>query len=198
MYKKINATLLAAWAFSVFTPALADQKIATGVMLANNCAGCHGTDGVSNGPSIPTIAGLSKDYFVAVMEAYRDGTAYSTIMDRIVKGYSEDEVSAMADYYAGKSFVNATQKFDSTLAKKGKALHGKYCDACHEEGGADSGDGGVLAGQWMPYLEWSIADLRTGARKVDKKMLKKIEEAIKKSGDEGVKALAHYYASQKK
>lgn len=198
MYKKINATLLAAWAFSMFTPALADQKIATGVMLANNCAGCHGTDGASNGPSIPTIAGLSKDYFVEIMNAYREGTAYSTIMGRIVKGYTDGEVNAMADYYASKPFVNAAQKFDASSAKKGKALHEKYCDACHEEGGAESGDGGVLAGQWMPYLEWSIADFRSGARKADKKMVKKIEEAVKKGGDGGISALTNYYASQKK
>ena len=29
-------------------------------MLANTCAGCHGTDGSSVGPASPTIAGISQ------------------------------------------------------------------------------------------------------------------------------------------
>ena len=61
-------------------------------MLANNCQGCHGTDGASVGPASPTIAGLSKDYFVEVMEGFASGDVKATIMDRIAKGYNKKEI----------------------------------------------------------------------------------------------------------
>ncbi|CAK0764883.1 Cytochrome subunit of sulfide dehydrogenase [Gammaproteobacteria bacterium] len=198
MYQTINATLLAALVLGVSTPVLAEQQTPTGAMLANNCTGCHGSDGVSNGPSIPSIGGLNEEYFVGIMNAYKDGTAYSTIMGRLVKGYSEDEIKAMANFYAKKSFVDAIQKSNTNLAKTGKDLHEKYCETCHEKGGADSSESGILAGQWIPYLQWTIADFKNGKRTVDKKMLKKLEQMFSQKGDEGIDALINYYAAQKK
>ena len=37
---------------------------ATARMLADTCAGCHGTDGGSQGPASPSIAGLDASYFL--------------------------------------------------------------------------------------------------------------------------------------
>lgn len=169
-------------------------------MLSDTCAGCHGTAGVSTGPSIPTIAGMSPDYFVSVMEAYKSGDAYSTIMGRIAKGYSEDEIKQMADFYAKKEFVAAPQKFDAALAKKGAKYHDKYCEKCHSEGGSlAEDDAGILAGQWIPYLEWTLMDVRAGVRVTDKKMVKKLKKLIAKEGNPADvrAALVNYYASQK-
>lgn len=40
-------------------------------MLADTCVGCHGPDGSSLGPAIPSIAGMSPNYFVGAMLAYK-------------------------------------------------------------------------------------------------------------------------------
>jgi sulfide dehydrogenase cytochrome subunit len=194
----MKAALWATLALGISLPVLAEEAIPTGVMLANNCTGCHGSDGASNGPSIPSIGGLSADYFISIMEAYRNGAAYSTIMGRIVKGYSEKEVEAMAKYYAEKSFVGSKQDTNAKLVKQGATLHQKYCETCHEDNGSESEDAGVLAGQWKPYLEWAITDFKDKAREVDKKMLKQLDKALSKSGDSGIGALANFYAAQKK
>ncbi|MFY9974750.1 MAG: c-type cytochrome, partial [Chromatiaceae bacterium] len=37
-------------------------------MLAETCAGCHGTDGTSVGPASPTIAGMNGEYFTELMQ----------------------------------------------------------------------------------------------------------------------------------
>ena len=34
----------------------------SGEMIANTCAGCHGTDGHSAGGNMPSLAGLNKRY----------------------------------------------------------------------------------------------------------------------------------------
>ncbi|CAK0759355.1 Cytochrome subunit of sulfide dehydrogenase [Gammaproteobacteria bacterium] len=198
MYNKINAALVVAVVLGVSTPALAEQALATGSMLANNCTGCHGIDGASHGPSIPSIGGLSKEYLVGIMKAYQEGKAYSTIMGRIAKGYTEDEIKVMADYYAGKPFVSANQKFDAKLSKNGESLHEKYCGKCHEEKGSSSDEAGILTGQWMPYLQWTIADFKGSKREAEKKMLTKLEQLLADKGDAGLDALLNYYARQKK
>ncbi len=143
-------------------------------MLSNTCAVCHGPNGESRGPGIPTIAGLSSDYFVDVMEGFKTGDVPSTIMDRIAMGYTPEEFKLMADFYAKKPFVVAKgQVSDPKLAKKGGKLHEKYCEKCHSDGGRlASDDAGILTGQWKAYTQAALEDFISGDRKAPKKWLK--------------------------
>jgi len=170
----------------------------SGEMLGNNCAGCHGTNGNSQGPATPTIAGISKDYFVDTMKAYKSGGRPSTIMGRIAKGYTDDEIDAMAKFFVEQRFKAGMQVSDKSKAKKGAKLHDKYCEKCHEDGGSSSeDDAGILAGQWGPYLHYTMEDFMSGAREQPKKMKKKVEKLHKKTGDVGMDRLMNFYASEK-
>jgi sulfide dehydrogenase cytochrome subunit len=166
-------------------------------MLANTCAGCHGPDGSSTGPATPSIAGVSEEYMIEIMEDYAKDKYASTIMGRIAKGYTEEEIKAMAKFFAGKKMKTIDQKANSTMATKGKRLHDKYCEKCHEDGGRSAeDDAGILAGQMMPYLANTMEDFHAGTREMPKKMAKKMKSMYKKAGDEGVEALVNYYGSQ--
>ena len=117
-----------------------------------------------------------------------------TIMDRIAKGYSEEEIVKMADVFAKQQFVRHAQATDAKLVKRGRKLHDKNCEKCHEDGGRTSVDDvGILAGRWMPYLENTMADFQSKKRKMPKKMAKK----MKGLSDKDVQALVHYYGSLK-
>lgn len=165
-------------------------------MLANTCAGCHGTNGVSTGPAAPTIAGKSAEYINDVMASYKDGSRHSTIMGRIAKGYTEEEIALMADYYAALPFVSSAsqQTFDSAKVAQGKKLYKKNCSKCHDENGSlAEDDSGILAGQWLPYLQYTMADYRDGRQEMTKKMKKKVD----KLDDDQIEALLQFFASQK-
>lgn len=166
-------------------------------MLANTCVGCHGANGISNGPATPSIAGISEEYFVENMQGYASGEVPSTIMGRIAKGYSEEEIMLLAGYFSKQSFAPAMQDSDAALAKKGAKLHDKYCEKCHAEGGTSAeDDAGILAGQWTPYLNWTLADYHSGDRQATKKMAKQMKKMKKKAGDEGTAQLLNFYAGQ--
>lgn len=77
------------------------EPITKGAMLSITCAGCHGTDGKSAG-TIPSIAGKSADYISKAMLDFRDGNRPSTVMQRHAKGYSDEEIKLIADYFASK------------------------------------------------------------------------------------------------
>ena len=170
----------------------------SGEMLGNTCAGCHGTYGVSTGPATPSLAGMPEEYFVESMEAYRDGTRPATIMTRIAKGYTDEEYALMGAFFVKQKSTPTKQPFDAAAAKAGKKLHKKYCEKCHEDGGSlgDDADSNALAGQPMAYVQWSLDDYNSGDRKVGKKMKKKLKSLHQRNGDEGIKQLLHYYASQ--
>ena len=165
-------------------------------MLAYTCAGCHGTDGSSVGPATPSIAATDPTYFTDVMIAYKKADRPSTVMTRIAKGYSEDEIEAMAKFFAEQKFVRYPQKYDAAKAKRGKDLHEEYCEKCHEDGGRNPEDSSVLAGQWMPYLQIAMEEFLDGKREMPKKMKSKVETLIKKEGKESCDDLYHYYGSQ--
>lgn len=175
--------------------AIADTPSAS--MLANTCAGCHGTNGSSFGPASPTIAGISPEYFIESMQEYASGKRPSTIMQRIAKGYSEKEIGLMAHYFSKQPFVRQPQSHDINLARKGKALHKKYCEKCHEDSGRSAeDDAGILAGQWSLYLSYMMDDYTSGRREMDKKMKKRVKKLQEEQGDSGIKQLIHFYASQ--
>ncbi len=69
-------------------------------MLANTCAGCHGTNGISQGPLTPSIAGLPKSYLSESMHDFASGKRASTVMQRIAKGYTEADIQALSEYFS--------------------------------------------------------------------------------------------------
>jgi sulfide dehydrogenase cytochrome subunit len=166
-------------------------------MLAETCVGCHGAGGSSAGPAIPSIAGIDKEYFVESMEEYQKGERPATIMDRLAKGYTEEEIKRMADYFNKQKLMPMEQTVDKKLASSGKKLHEKYCEKCHEEGGRVADGSAILAGQWMPYLTYSFDDFLSGHREMPKKMQSKMQDVKEKVGNDGFKQLTHFYASQR-
>lgn len=167
-------------------------------MLANTCAGCHGTNGNSKGPATPTIAGISSEYFIGTMKAYKEGERASTVMTRIAKGYTDEEIKLMADFFAKQKFDRQFQEVDAKMATAGGKLHDKYCEKCHEDGGTSTADdAGILAGQWVPYLRYTMEDFVGGGREMTKKMKKKVEQLRESKGDKGIEQLYHFYGSKK-
>jgi len=142
---------------------------------------------------------MSTEYFMEAMEEYKSGVRPSTIMGRIAKGYSEEEFQLMAGYFSKQVFNrDKDQKIDAKMAERGAKLHKKYCEKCHEDGGRSSeDDAGILAGQWMPYLQYTMTDYLSGNREMTKKMKKRVNELKEKKGDKGFEELFHYYGSLK-
>ena len=191
MTKKVRTLVLALLALAPAT-ALAEP---TGQALSFTCAGCHGTDGSSVGPSSPSIAAMDPDVFIDAMQAYKRDERNSTIMNRIAKAYSDKQIKGMAWFFAKQPLHLHAQRHDAELAQLGAKLHVEHCEKCHNNGGKP-GDAGTLAGQWMPYLSNSMEDFIKGRRPYPRKMKRTVDAAIAAEGDRAIPALVHYYASQ--
>ena len=76
-------------------------EITQGMMLSNSCAACHGTDGKSPG-AIPSIYGKSAQFISQALTEFRAGTRPSTVMGRHAKGYSDEEIKLIAEYFASQ------------------------------------------------------------------------------------------------
>jgi len=74
------------------------DELSRAAMLSYTCAGCHGTNGISPG-SIPSIYCKSPETIQKALIEYRDGTRFSTVMGRHVKGYTDDEIQLIAGFF---------------------------------------------------------------------------------------------------
>ena len=92
--------MLIAAALAAVPPGAAAQESPAARSLAATCASCHGTDGRSVTQEVASLAGLPKDDIVAKMKAFRDGTRPATVMHQIAKGYSEQQIELVADYFS--------------------------------------------------------------------------------------------------
>ncbi len=188
--KKLLVTMLGAFAAAGSMQVQADPSAA---MMANTCAGCHGTNGASVGPASPNLAGMSEGYFTDTMLAFKSGDRQSTIMGRIAKGYTDGQIESMATHFAAMPVYKAPQNIDAAQAKAGAKVYDKGCAKCHDENGAlPDDDAGILAGQWLPYLQYSMEDFAAGHREAPKKMAK----AVKKLSDDELAAVLAFFASQ--
>jgi sulfide dehydrogenase cytochrome subunit len=79
--------------------AQSDADLRAGSYLAGNCANCHGTAGRSTG-ALPPLAGIARDGLVKAMRDFRDGRRNATIMHQISKGYTDQQVELMAEYFS--------------------------------------------------------------------------------------------------
>jgi cytochrome c553 len=80
--------------------ALADDSN-FGRNLASACASCHGTNGKSVG-GMEVLAGYPKDKMLKAFTDFRSGAKPATVMHQLAKGYKDDQVEAIAAYFAAQ------------------------------------------------------------------------------------------------
>ena len=106
---KLSRILLLATAATMSIAAGAQEKKAGAPASAagapvSTCIGCHSIPGYqASFPQVyrvPKIGGQSPQYIEAALKAYRQGDRKHPTMVGVAKGLSDDEIAALAAYYA--------------------------------------------------------------------------------------------------
>ena len=66
-----------------------------------SCSGCHAAK-PNVDTLVPRLAGQDAGAMVTAMQAYRSGQRPATVMDRIAKGFSDDEIKAIAAWFSAQ------------------------------------------------------------------------------------------------
>ena len=66
---------------------------------AVSCSGCHPASTRVASP-VPRLNGLDRAAIVKAMQDFRSGQRTGTVMDRIAKGFTDEEIQAIAAWYA--------------------------------------------------------------------------------------------------
>ena len=68
---------------------------------ATSCSGCHSPAATDNSTP-PRLVGRDPAQMVAALQEFRSGQRKGTIMDRIVKGFTPEEIQAIAAWYGAQ------------------------------------------------------------------------------------------------
>jgi sulfide dehydrogenase cytochrome subunit len=95
-----RTVVFSAWLLASAVPASAAGS-ADAPAGATACSGCHAT-ARSVDTAVPRLFGRNPDEIVAAMHAFKSGERPATVMDRIAKGFSDDEIKAIAVWYGAQ------------------------------------------------------------------------------------------------
>src|SRR5262249_7598612 len=96
---RASVLLLAALAGWGMAGAPAAAQSLAGAPGASSCTGCHASSKIADS-AIPRIAGRNANDIAKALREYRGGTLQSSVMGRIAKGFDEQQIDALAAWFA--------------------------------------------------------------------------------------------------
>jgi cytochrome c553 len=161
-----------------------------GKQVAAACAACHGEDGNSPTPGIPSLAGQQPRYLVVATQEYLLGERKVSPMHAKLRGLTRRETEDAALYFASQTpqVRPIPVKGD---AKAGEPLSA-VCGGCHGVHGTSNDPATPkLAGQDEDYLVEAIKAYRTSRKRENMRLY------ITGLGEPEIRNIAAFYASQK-
>jgi cytochrome c553 len=158
------------------------------------CGTCHGEDGNSRMPNIPSLAGQPEFFMLNQLVLMREGVRQVEVMTPFVKDLKDDEINALASHYAKLAPKASDEPVDQALAKRGaEVATARRCASCHLPNLAGQEQMPRLAKQRIDYLIVTMKAYRDNPRPgADTAM----SAAIAGVPDADLTALAHYAASR--
>src|SRR5208282_3375034 len=109
------------------------------------CARCHGFDGASDGSgAFPRLDGQSAPYLADQLRRFASGDRQNALMQPIAKALKDDEIGAVAQYYAHVHTVPLPSRpVPAQLRDRGKqvaevgdlSVRVQACESCHGPNG---------------------------------------------------------------
>jgi cytochrome c553 len=155
------------------------------------CAACHGPDGNSVNPQVPSIAGQPKLFLENQLILFREELRKSDQMAPVVKGLKDPEIIKLAEHFSklpAKTMETGTP--DGALMKRATQRAKELrCGICHVADFSGQNQIPRLAGQREVYLEAEMRAYRDGKRTGGDTIM---AAALYGVSDADIKALAHY------
>lgn len=168
---------------------------ATAPARVAQCAECHGPDGNSRTPGVPSLAGQPAEFLLEQLAHFRTGRRSFAPMQAVALALSEAEAASLAAHYSRlPARTSGNADADADLMSKGRALAAlRTCGSCHRSRFEGGGRVPRLAGQREDYLRASLLAYREQLRASPERVMVAIMDQVP---DGHIQALAHFLAHQ--
>lgn len=191
----LGAAAVLAAAFASAAPA-ADAGRGRALAEERHCIACHGADGRSSTPEIPSLAGMPDQVVVLQMIIMREGLRVVPPMMEFAKGLTDSQIEDLGAYFASLPPGPPDDRGPRDPAKMqaGAALAERLrCGVCHLPDYRGREQMPRLAGQREDYLLHAMRQYRDNQRTGTDTQMNAVLYGL---SDADLAALAHYMAQQ--
>lgn len=136
-----------------------------GKAKAQVCTACHGADGNSPTPVVPSIAGQPKQFIVTALYMFREGRRANAVMAPFAEKLSNADLNDLAAWYSAQKLAAPAKKPVPDNVAAGKAITEKNnCVACHTATLVGQQHIPRLAGQHYDYLLDQLKQFKASTR----------------------------------
>lgn len=156
--------LAAVFAFAFLTTVV-HAGAEEGRVKAQVCGACHGVDGNSAMPNVPSLAGQPRQFIVTALFMFREGRRNNEQMSPFADKLSNADLNDLAQYFSTQKMAQPARKSESDTAVRGQAVTEKNnCVACHTATLVGQQHIPRLAGQQKTYLLDQLKNFKAGTR----------------------------------
>ena len=160
------------------------------------CFECHGEDGQSQVPEVPSLGAQQAMYSLIELVMFRDRLRTTEPMNEMTKGLSDDELRAASDIIAKSPAPEPTSDTrDLARIEKGRVLaEQNRCNVCHQPNFQGLNNVPRIASQREDYLLKALRGYKSNSRRgYDAQM----SEVVYPMKDEDFVDLAYFLARTK-
>jgi cytochrome c553 len=162
--RRAAAMLIAALPFLIVNGACAADAAAA-KQKAAPCAACHGPEGNSTNPAIPSIAAQPRQFIVTQLFMFREGNRKDPQMSPIAAPLSNADMNELAAYFSAQKHAAPAKPLSADKAAAGRAVTEKYnCTQCHGPQLLGQQHIPRLAGQQAQYLKTQLRGFKASTR----------------------------------
>jgi cytochrome c553 len=144
---------------------LSHAGVEEGRVKAQVCIACHGADGNSVIPMIPSIAGQPKQHIVTALFMFREDRRKNDMMSPFAAKLSNADLNDLAAYFNAQKMTPPTGQASAEIVAKGREVTVRNnCVACHTPTMGGQQHIPRLAGQHKPYLLDQLKAFKAGTR----------------------------------
>ena len=163
-----------------------------GKAKAQVCAACHGPDGNSTNPAIPSIAGHPAQSISTQLYQFREGNRKDPQMSPMAANLSNADMNDLAAYFASVKAAPSGHRTAPANAAAGPELAKKFnCTQCHGPALVGLQHIPRIAGQQPDYLLAQLKGFKAGTRA---DMDGNMTSAARQLSDKDIEVLVDYIA----
>jgi cytochrome c553 len=130
------------------------------------CVACHGAQGNSTNPAVPSLAGQPKQFITTQLVMFREGNRKDPLMSPIAAGLANADINEFGTYFTAQTPIPpAASDMDPAKVAASQRLAEQYhCVSCH--GASLKGQQHIprLAGQQSAYVAAQLRGFKAGTR----------------------------------
>lgn len=125
------------------------------------CVACHGPQGNSQNPLIPSLAGQPKVFLENQLVIIREGLRDIPQMKGLLDALKDADLIVLASYFSAQTPIRAPSPVNSETYQRGKDIAGQMrCGSCHLPDYAGQQQVPRLAGQHEAFLLSAMKQFR--------------------------------------